>query len=81
MRLLEKLKLFCDLDSISVGSSSPQVKSEFGDLCWGPLQVLSMASIHMPFLVSEEIGAELERKVLETFISVRHSNDIQVYDV
>lgn len=40
-----------------------------------------MASIHMPFLVSEEIGAELERKVLETFISIRHSNDIQVYDV
>ena len=81
MQLLEKFKLLCDLDSISVGPSSPQVKSEFGDLCWGRLQVLSMASTHMPFLVSEEIGAELERKALETFISIRYSNDIQVCDV
>lgn len=37
----------------------------------------SVASIHTPFLISEEMSAELERKDLGTLISIWHGHVIQ----
>lgn len=46
-----------------------------------PSAACGLTSIHTPFLVGEKISAELERKNLETFISIGDGNDIEACDV